>query len=115
MFLTTGAYQGYARGLGLEVVFQATRIAVGNIVPSRVFVLDRALEYALPDAKDKLGDKFDHLGRDFFEKAREGYLKMADRYPQIIEVVNANGTIEEVHQQLTLSVVKFLTDTVRYN
>lgn len=49
------------------------------------------------------------------ERARDGYLDMASKYPHVVEVIDANGTVEEVHQQLTLSVVKFLTDTVRYN
>jgi dTMP kinase len=89
------AYQGSARGLGVERVRAANAIAVDGCLPDLVVVLDipvgeaRARETG-PD------DRIESEGSDLQERVAVGYRLLADESPERIVLVPATGSAEEV-------------------
>lgn len=54
------------------------------------------IEHSLARTFDATGDKFEKMGRDFFEKVNAGYYK-ASQLPELVKVwrcVDGRGTIE---------------------
>jgi dTMP kinase len=105
-FITSGSYQGFGRGYGIERVMAVNRPIVGNVTPGLAIFFDLPLDIALGRARDVMGDKFERLGDDFFVKAREGYLWMIKNMPELnLVIVNAEGSREEVFERLLEVVV----------
>ena len=97
------AYQGWARGLGEEVVEGLNAFAVAGSVPDRTFLLDLEVGKGFergPDRRETEGsrdrDSLELEKRDFHEKVREGYLRLASREPERVVVIDASRTLEEV-------------------
>jgi dTMP kinase len=97
------AYQGWARGLGEKFVEGLNAAAVGSAVPDRTFLLDLAVAEGLgrgPERREAEGtaakDRLEREDRDFHEKVREGYLRLAKREKERIVVVDASRPLEEV-------------------
>lgn len=109
---TSLSYQAFGRELGLRKVVDINRAAVGQLWPSRVYVLDVNMATALGRARDKLGDKFESMGEDFFTKAVEGYKYLADQYPDLVVEIDGNGSVTEVQQRLRTSVTNFLHEVL---
>ncbi len=75
---STLAYQGVARGLGVEVVDTIDRVATGGLAPDVVVVLDVSEEVAaarLPAARDR----FERAGSAFHQAVRSAYRDLAGR------------------------------------
>ena len=77
------AYQGIARGLGLDEVLELNLPAIGGRLPDRTFVL-------LLDADEsaaRLGttpDRIEREGATFRERVNEAYRELAQRFPERI-------------------------------
>src|SRR5439155_27050230 len=77
---STVAFQGYGRGLDLEMVAKLNRFATSGLVPDLTIVFD--LDPAM--ARTRLGSRpvggllgaFDEQQADFHERMRSGYLRM---------------------------------------
>ncbi len=88
------AYQGVARGLGIEAVL-ALNVAVSDLLPDRTFVL--VLDPA--SAATRLGDEPDRIERadDAFRRAvAEGYRLLGERYPERITTIDATLPVPEI-------------------
>lgn len=75
--MSTDAYQGFARGLGLKTTTTLNKIATSGLAPDLTILLD--IPVAEFDARDQ-GRELDRLEREnaeFRRKVREGYLKAA--------------------------------------
>ena len=94
------SYQGYGRGVGDDLVKRINGDAVGDLIPGKVAVIDVPPAVGWARKKDKLGDKFDSMGIEFFERVRDGYLKMAEEEPERLLVVDGVGTVEEVQARV---------------
>lgn len=97
------AYQGWARGLGEELVRELNAFAVGGVVPDRTLLLDLPVAEGLargPARREREGvaapDRLERETARFHEKVREGYLRLAGREPERIVVVDASRPLEEV-------------------
>jgi dTMP kinase len=95
------AYQGYARGLGVEFIEKINDYAIKNFMPDFTVFLDLPPELAF---KRKGGvDKTDRLelsGKEFHEKVYKGYLELAERYPERFIVIDASGEKHQTHQKI---------------
>ncbi len=97
------AYQGWARGLGEDVVADLNSFAVAGAVPDRTYLLDLEVGDGFergPDRREVEGqrsrDRLELEKRAFHEKVREGYLRIASREPDRVAVVNASRPLNEV-------------------
>lgn len=95
------AYQGYARGLGVEFVEKINDYAIKNFMPDYTLFLKLTPEEAF---KRKGGvDKTDRLelsGMDFHQKVYQGYLALAEKYKDRFIVIDASGEKEETHSKI---------------
>lgn len=95
------AYQGYARGLGVEFVERINDYAINNFTPDYTVFLNLAPKYAFmrKGGADK-NDRLELSGFEFHEKVYEGYLALAKKYKDRFIVIDASGKKEETHQKI---------------
>lgn len=96
---STVAYQGYGRGLDLEQIHNLNKIATSGLKPDLTIVLDVDVE----TSQKRVGaekDRMESAGIEFFERVRNGFLKIAKEEPERVKVVDSTQTIEEIHEQI---------------
>ena len=86
------AYQGVGRGLGYETIYQLNDIAVNTFWPERVVLLDIDPKISL--SRQKVADRIGSDKVDFFNKVREGYLRLADEFDNNFLIINAEEDLE---------------------
>ncbi len=90
---STIAYQGYARHLGAHYVTQLCHLVCeGLIEPQKTLLLDLDPKEGLQRRKRE-GKSFDRLEREqlqFHQEVRQGFLHLADQYPERIQVIDAS-------------------------
>ncbi|MGB9620485.1 MAG: dTMP kinase [Armatimonadota bacterium] len=91
------AYQGLARGLGLEVVTELNEFATGGLRPDLTILLDLPAEVGLSRTRSK--DRFSSEGIEFHNAVREGYLAIAAREPDRFVIIDAGRPVDEVVRQ----------------
>lgn len=105
---STTAYQGWARGLGVEYAEQLYRMTIGNFAPDLTLWLDLPVEQGLTRAKGAVdhvdGDRFENEALAFHHALQEGFGVLAKRNGQRIRHIDASGTPELVHQRVTEAV-----------
>lgn len=109
------AYQGYARGLGMDEVWEINRFAIQDTMPDLTLFLDVSPEVGLSRinaASDREINRLDLERHSFHERVREGYGLLLQRFPERIVRVNAdahpNEVFEEAMQALeSRSAIKF--------
>jgi dTMP kinase len=92
-------YQGFVRGIGVDEVYQMNQFAVEGFIPDLTLYLDVDPELGLQRIAinpDREINKLDLEGLHFHQKVREGYLKLADNYPNRIVAIDANQDLENV-------------------
>ncbi len=77
------AYQGYARGLGRELVEQINYYALQNCMPDTVIFLDLAPNDAW---HQKNGDRMEQEGELFHSKVYEGFKALAQSCPRFVGI-----------------------------
>ncbi len=86
---STTVYQGYGRGLDLEMVKATNNAATQGLRPDLTILLDISAEDGLA-RKRKRQDRFEQEELAFHHRVREGYLKLAATEPQRWLVVDAS-------------------------
>ncbi len=92
---STLAYQGYGRGLDLELLDAMMQFATQGLEPDLTVLLD----IDVASARERLGDQRDRIestGIEFFRRVRDGYLELAAQQPDSWVVVEADGSVDEV-------------------
>lgn len=94
------AYQGHARGIGIEEVYQLNLFAIESLMPDLTLFIDVRPEVGLARVKNNQRemDRLDNESLTFHEKVYEGYLKLAEIEPDRIKIINGNQPIENVVQ-----------------
>ncbi|SVA65409.1 uncharacterized protein METZ01_LOCUS118263 [marine metagenome] len=103
------AYQGYGRELGYETVATFKEIVHANFDPDITFLLDAPLNVIKSRRKLNANDRFESESDDFFNKVRNGYLEIANRFPERVKVIDASKPIQDVQAQI----VKYLKESVK--
>lgn len=107
---STIAYQG-AGGMDAESVRMAGRIAVGATWPDLTIVLDLPSDEGLARAAAARGqhDRMEAKGLEFHRRVRELFLLQARQDPAHFAIVDAAGTVDEVHARIRQAVEKWAT------
>ncbi|MDC2867466.1 dTMP kinase [Bacillus sp. BP-3] len=98
------AYQGYARGLGVDKVFEINRFATEDCMPDITIYLDIEPEVGLARIRkdgNREVNRLDLESMEFHKRVREGYLQLVDRFADRIVVVNADQPMEAVVEEVT--------------
>ena len=107
---STIAYQGYGRGLDLDMVKSACDIAMQDIRPDLTILMDVPVTEGLArKARMKAeGDRFEKSEVAFHERVHEGYLKMAKDEPERWLVVDGLQSREKIKNIILQKVNRLL-------
>ena len=103
---STVAYQGHARGMGVELVRALHDAVTGETNPDLTFLLDVDPETALARARAEQlrfrpqEMRFEEEEIRFHERVREGYLRIARSEPGRVVVLDASRREEEVWEEM---------------
>ena len=89
------AYQGVARGLGLDRMFDLNLAAIGGLVPDRTYLLELDPGQVASRIR-RHHDRLEREGDDFRERAAAGYRELAQRFPERIVILDATRPVDEV-------------------
>jgi dTMP kinase len=96
---STVAYQGAARGLGIDVVEELNGLVVGDCVPDLTVLLRMDPEGAY-EREDDRDDRFESEGAGFQRRVAEAYDELAARHPRRFAVIDAAGQPGEIHARI---------------
>ena len=91
------AYQGVARGLGVDRVEEICDLATGGVWPDVTILLRIDPEAAAARIGRRKADSFEGEGIELQRLVAEGYDEVARRHPDRVRVVDAEGDPETVH------------------
>ena len=95
------AYQGYARGLGVDEVLGINQFAILDMMPELTLYFDIEPELGFQRISKNKGREVNRLdleSLDFHHKVREGYQLLLERFPERIVKIDASRSLEEVLQ-----------------
>ncbi|MDQ6420778.1 dTMP kinase [Paenibacillus sp. LHD-117] len=96
------AYQGHARGLGMDEVWEINRFAIQDTMPDLTLYLDVTPEVGLARiaaASDREINRLDLERHSFHERVREGYMTLLERFPERIVRLNADEHPDDVFEE----------------
>jgi dTMP kinase len=96
------AYQGYGRGIPIEVVMKVHDLAIGDTIPDLTFFIDIPVGIANERKKKKSKVKLDRIELadiEFYNRVRSGYLEIA-RQEERFKVIDGTQTIETIQNQI---------------
>jgi dTMP kinase len=96
------AYQGYGRGIPIEVVKQVHELVIGDTSPDVTFFIDIPVGIANERKKKKSKVKLDRIELadiEFYNRVRSGYLEIA-RQEEHFKVIDGTQTIETIQNQI---------------
>ena len=116
---STVAYQGYGRGLDLDVINSLNNFATLETEPDLVFLLDldpevgikRAMAFQTAFTEDtagglvalertREGTRFEDLDLSFHYKARDGFLAQAEAQPTRWTLINGLKPVDEIRDEV---------------
>jgi len=107
-FDATLAYQGYARGLDLDMVTSLNRLASLGITPDLTLLFDCPVESGLKRASIRIGrkkpalreDRFERESVGFHQRVREAYLEIARNEPERVHIIDGSLGESEIHRMV---------------
>ncbi|MFC0473735.1 dTMP kinase [Robertmurraya beringensis] len=105
------AYQGYARGLGIDEVYSINHFAIEGKMPDATFYFDIDPEIGLNRIGQHKGREVNRLDLEeihFHKKVREGYHLLLNRFKDRILLIDASQSVEQVFQQSLNNLLKVL-------
>jgi dTMP kinase len=99
------AYQGFARGLGIDEVADVNRWAIGPRVPDLVVLLHLDVEVGLERAAgrrrdDDAADRLEAEAVAFHRRVAQGFAELASRNPDRYVVVDADADVDTVAERV---------------
>lgn len=105
---STAAYQGYARGLGLDRIRELNFTATGGLVPDITFLVDCDVSLALSRLSGDR-DRLEAEGEDFFRLVREGFLAISRCDPERVVVCDGSREIPDLFHDILSMVAGLLS------
>lgn len=96
------AYQGNARGIGVEDIFAINQFAIEQTMPQATLYFDIEPEVGLERINKGRKDEINRLdleSLDFHYKVRDGYLSLLSEFPERIRRIDANQSVEKVCEE----------------
>jgi dTMP kinase len=93
------AYQGFARDLGIDEVYELNRVATRGLLPDVTFVL----EIDPHTSAERVGatpDRIEREGQDFRQRVLDGYRIVADKYPDRVVLLDGTRPPDELHEEI---------------
>ncbi len=97
------AYQGYARGIGMDAVYAINEYAIDDTMPEITFFLDLKPELGLERIALHRSDEVNRLDLEnisFHHKVYDAYKILLEKYPERIIRIDASKTVEEETREI---------------
>ena len=110
---STLAYQGYGRGLPLDLLAEANDFACRGLKPDITFLFDLPPEEAERRMRERearehaRADRIEREAADFHERIRRGFLTMAAAAPERFVVLDASASREEIAERIWTELRRF--------
>jgi dTMP kinase len=92
------AYQGIARGLGVDAVLQLNLAVTGGLLPDVTFVL--LLDPGVATGRHVDPDRLEREGTELQARVDAAYRELAQRFPERIVTIDATGSPEEIAREV---------------
>lgn len=106
--LSSLAYQGYGRNLGVEDVKYINEFATKGLQPDLILFFHVDPEVTLLRKTSTGGDRLEKEGNDYHNRVYNGYMELIKLFPQNVKIIDATKTIEEVLDQTIVQINKIL-------
>ncbi|MCE4051842.1 MULTISPECIES: dTMP kinase [Bacillaceae] len=96
------AYQGYARGIGIEEIWKINEFAIGGVMPDLTLYFDLDPELGLArinKSNEREINRLDLEQLDFHKRVQAGYYKVIEKFPERLHKLEASQSIEDVFEQ----------------
>ncbi len=106
---STTAYQGYGRGISLELVKHINSLAIGDTIPDITFFIDIPVEEAekRKQAKKRLNlDRIETSDSDFYNRVRNGYIALSKNEKRFNRI-DGLKSIEDIHNEIIKEILSF--------
>jgi len=98
---STISYQGYGRGLDVEMLKTLNNFATNSLKPDLTFILDIELEESLRRVEQKNMDRMEKSGRVFLDKVIYGYRKIASQKQSRYKLIDCNNRKpKNIHEEI---------------
>ncbi len=93
-------YQGYARGIGIDKVWELNQFAIDDCMPDLTLYYDVDVETGLSRVRSR-GEmnRLDSENVEFHKSVRKAYQMIAEKYPERIVTVDSNRPLREVEEE----------------
>lgn len=95
--LSSLAYQGYGRGIDLDLIRRLNEIATSGRQPNITFLIDLPAEVALARKRGE-GDRIEQEDLAFYRRVRDGYLELTRADPHV-RIIDGTLSIEKIAEQ----------------
>lgn len=103
------AYQGYARNIGIQEVYDMNMFATSGMLPDLTLYILVSPEVGLSrKVHQKELDRLELETNQFHKTVYEGYMKLVEMFPDRVVLINGEASKEEVLQQTIEVIDKFL-------
>ncbi|MBA4537467.1 dTMP kinase [Bacillus aquiflavi] len=105
------AYQGYARGLGINEVLSINQFAIGDMMPDLTLYFDIEPEIGLERISLHKGREINRLDLEkleFHKKVHEGYHILLNQFSERIVKIDASKAVEEVYNETKTILMNFI-------
>lgn len=98
---SSAVYQGIARGMGIDLVYEINQFAVGSTMPDITILLDIDAETGIGRKKQQAElDRMESEKLEFHKKVVEGYRLLAERDKNRMVKIDGRNSIQEIHRQI---------------
>lgn len=118
---STICYQGYGRGLDLNMLKELNEISINGLYPNLTFLLDISPEKGLIRAKTRnitegieLSEgRFEKEDMPFHHRVRQGFLSQEELEPERFVIIDATMSIEQLFAECLTKLEYKLKDTIK--
>jgi dTMP kinase len=96
---STTAYQGYGRGIDINLIRRLNSLTVGEFVPDLTFLIDLDYKTSLLRRKPK-ADRLESESKAFFKRVRNGFLEIAKSESGRMIVINGKKPVNEIAEEV---------------
>ncbi len=106
------AYQGFGREMDCSLITELEQIVQGDLRPDLTLILDIPVEIGLKRASERSApDRFEQEQIEFFDRVRQGYLKIAEENPKRCAVIDASQSLDEVQASIEVVLENFYSQS----
>ncbi|WP_407938579.1 dTMP kinase [Niallia nealsonii] len=105
------AYQGYARGLGIDNVWKINEFAIDGLMPNATIYFDIDPKIGLErinKTDEREINRLDLEKLDFHERVKEGYYQIIEKFPNRIYKVDASQSLEQVFEDAKKIIIDYV-------